>query len=420
MKTQPDSQAGLGKAVYLDYAATTPAAPDVVAEMNRYLGKDGVFGNPASRSHNFGRAANQAVENARRHVAKLLNAAKDEIVWTSGATESINLALKGVVNANGGDANRHILTSSIEHKAVLDTCRHLEDKGFRVTYLKPDTSGLIRPEIVERALSEDTVLVSLMHVNNEVGTITDIEAIAEITRARGVIFHVDAAQSVARLPIDTQNIRADLISLSSHKMYGPKGVGALYIRHRPDLRIEPLIHGGDQERGFRSGTLPTHQLVGMGKAAQLLMENRQRDMRAMADLDALLRRRLSTIPHSFVNGNQEHRVAGILSVGFACVESESLMLSLANVAISSGSACTSSRVESSHVLRSLGCPEDLASCSVRISLGNFTTSTEIEFAALQVSDAVHALRQLSPSWKIQQTRKSQTRTLGKIEHPITA
>ncbi len=401
-------------AVYLDYAATTPVDTQVIAVMIRYLGLEGIFGNAASRSHRFGREAEEAVEMAREQVAELINADPSEIVWTSGATESVNLAIKGVAHGHA-DQGKHLVTSSLEHHAVLDSCDQLAREGYEITYVDPDRDGLISPEHVEQALRDDTILVSLMHVNNEVGTITDIKAISEITRARGIAFHVDAAQGAARLSLDLRSIHADLVSLSGHKMYGPKGIGALYVRHRPRVRIEPQIHGGGQEQGIRSGTLATHQVVGMGKAAQLTCERRKQDVEAVAVLDHRLLERLADIEHTFINGNETHRVSGIANVGFACVESESLMMSLKDVAISSGSACTSSHVESSHVLRSLGLPDDLASCSVRFSLGRFTTEQEVDFAAERVRESVNALRQLSPQWRslhrnIRKTKPNRVRT----------
>ena len=419
MRTQPNLSAVEGKTVYLDYAATNPVAPQVVAEMNRYLGLDGMFGNPSSRSHRFGRDAEQAVEHARKQVAELITASPREVYWTSGATESINLAIKGVAYANT-DGKRHIVTSSLEHKAVIDTCLQLADKGYRVTFLKPNSQGMICPELVQDALTEDTFLVSLMHINNEVGTITDISAISDITRAKGIVFHVDAAQSVARLPVSTREIKADLISLSAHKMYGPKGVGALFVRGSRDFPIEPQMHGGDQERGVRSGTLPTHQIVGMGAAAQLANECRHQDMQVVVALDAALRSRLDAIEYSFFNGNQEHRIAGILNVGFSGVENESLMMSLPNIAFSSGSACTSSHIESSHVLGSLGVPEQLANCSVRLSLGRYTNEAEVDCAASHIAEAVNMLRQLSTSWEKQPLSKKKFKVPGEIRHAASA
>ena len=385
-------------AVYLDYAATTPVDNEVIEAMSQCLGFDGIFGNAASRSHSFGWEAEKVVENARAQVAELINADPSEIVWTSGATESINLAIKGVAY---GCANRgkHLVTSSLEHKAVLDTCGQLAREGFEVTYVRPNRDGLISPENVKQTLRNDTILVSLMHVNNEVGTITDINAIGKITRARGIAFHVDAAQSAARLTLDTKSIQADLISLSGHKMYGPKGVGVLFVRRSPRVRIEPQIHGGAQEQGLRSGTLATHQIVGVGMAAHLICKHRSRYTETLAALDYRLLNHLMNIEYITINGNQSHRSAGILNIGFACVDSESLMRSLKDVAISSGSACTSSRIEPSHVLLSLGLSEDLANCSVRFSLGRYTTEEEIDFVAARIRSTVDELRQLSPQWQ---------------------
>ena len=404
--------------VYLDYAATTPVDPQVIAEMTQYLGLDGTFGNAASRSHRFGQEAEEAVEKAREQVAQLINADPSEIVWTSGATESVNLAIKGVAH---GYAHRgkHIVTSSLEHKAVLDSCDKLSHEGFEITYISPNQDGLISPELVKQALRDDTILVSLMHVNNEIGTITDVSAIGEITRARGIPFHVDAAQSAARLSLDTRSVQADLISLSGHKMYGPKGVGALYVRRRPRVRIEPQMHGGGQEQGIRSGTLATHQLVGIGEAAQLTCERLNRDVEAVAALDRRLLDRLTDIEHTFINGNKANRVSGIVNVGFACVESESLLMALKDVAISSGAACTSARVESSHVLRSLGLPETLASCSVRFSLGRFTTKEEVDFAAARVRNSVNALRQLSPQWRALRRSGRDTKPYPRVQKVVT-
>ena len=393
MQAQPRPTNG----VYLDYAATTPVAPRVIAAMTRYLGLDGTFGNAASRSHRFGREAEKAVERAREQVAELIHADPHEIVWTSGATESVNLAVKGVAHGHA-DRGKHLVTSRLEHHAVLDSCEQLAREGYDVTYIAPDENGVIAPGLVEQAVRDDTILVSLMHVNNEVGTITDVNAISEITRSRKIPFHVDAAQSAARLPLDMSSIHADLVSLSGHKMYGPKGVGALYVRQHSRVQIEPLIHGGGQEQGIRSGTIATHQVVGMGEAAELTCEHRNGDVEAIASLDRQLIDRLTQIEGAFINGNQEHRVRGIVNVGFACVESESLMMALKDVAISSGSACTSARVEPSHVLRVLGLPDDMATCSVRFSPGRFTTVQDIDFAAERVQESVGALRQLSPQW----------------------
>ena len=383
--------------VYLDYAATTPADPSVIDIITQHLGLEGVFGNPSSQSHQFGRMAEEAVETARYHLAELISADPTEIVWTSGATESINLAVKGVV---GGYSPReiHVVTSSLEHKAVLDSCAYLAGKGCEITYVSPDREGMITPEKIDEALKDNTILVSLVHVNNEVGTVTDINKIGQITRKRGIPFHVDAAQSSARLSIDVNKIPVDFISLSGHKMYGPKGVGALYIRKRSDIRIKPQTHGGSQESGIRPGTLPTHQLAGMGEAARLVKQRLRQDAKTIATLDKYLLDNLLDIELTQLNGNQVHRVPGILNISFAHVENESLMMSLKDVAISSGSACTSSRMEPSHVLLGLGMSEDTANCSVRFSIGRQTTMAEIGFAVARVKKSVELLRELSPQW----------------------
>ena len=366
--------------------------------MTRHLGLDGIFGNPSSRSHVFGREAADAVEVARDQVASLIHAEPSEIIWTSGATESINLAIKGVAGKTTNRGN-HVVTSCLEHTAVLDACDQLTREGYKITYLSPDAEGLISPASVEEALREDTVLVSLMHVNNEVGTITNIETISELTRRRGIAFHVDAVQSAARLSLDMGTLQADLLSLSAHKMYGPKGVGALYVRSRPRIQVKPQMHGGGHERGLRAGTLPTHQLVGMGEAARLVRERIHSDVAAVSCLDSRLLGHLAGIEYSFLNGNQAHRAPGIVNVAFSCVESESLMMALKHVAVSSGSACTSSRVESSYVLKALGLDEDLASCSIRLSFGRYTTEQEIDFTAACLRRTIDALRQLSPNWQ---------------------
>lgn len=385
-------------AVYLDYAATTPVDPQVILAMNECLGIDGTFGNASSRSHGFGRDAEAVVELARTQVAELINADPSDIVWTSGATEAINLAIKGVAHANA-DRGRHLVTSTIEHKAVLDSCKKLSTEGFDVTYVCPDTDGLITPDRVEQALRNDTVLVSLMHVNNELGTITDIEAIGKIVRNHGVMFHVDAAQSTARLPLDVQLSSADLVSLSAHKMYGPKGVGALYIRRSPIVQIQAQIHGGGQERSLRAGTLPTHQIVGMGEAAALLRQHLKPDSVLVKKLDRLFLRYLSEIDGASLNGNQLHRVPGIFNVFFPCVDNESLMMSVPDVALSSGAACTSSHIEPSHVLTSLGLSDSVANCSVRFSFGRFTKEHDVHIAGARIVEQVSALRQLSSAWQ---------------------
>ncbi len=383
--------------IYLDYSATTPVDPRVAEKMTECLTLDGVFGNPASRSHAFGWQAEEKVEVARQHVADLLNADPREIVWTSGATESDNLAIKGAAHFQVRKG-KHIITSKIEHKAVLDTCRQLEREGFEVTYLEPDDKGLIQPDAVEGAIREDTTVVSLMHVNNEIGVINDIRAIGEITRAHKVMFHVDAAQSAGRIPIDLQTTQVDLLSLSAHKMYGPKGIGALYVRRKPRARIEAQMHGGGHERGMRSGTLPTHQIVGMGEAARICKEEMLGEAERMSALRDRFWNAVSDMEAVFVNGDTEQRVPGILNVSFAYVEGESLIMSLKDLAISSGSACTSASLEPSYVLRALGLEDELAHSSLRFSFGRFTTEEQVDHAAKQVRSAVEKLRDLSPLW----------------------
>eukprot|EP01155_Anaeramoeba_flamelloides_P024285 Anaeramoba_flamelloidesa809587_30.p1 GENE.a809587_30~~a809587_30.p1 ORF type:complete len:405 (+),score=47.96 a809587_30:1599-2813(+) len=383
--------------IYLDYAATTPVDPRVAEKMVQCLTPDGNFGNPASRSHLFGWKAEEAVETARRQVADLMGADPREIVWTSGATESDNLAIKGVARFYS-KKGKHIITSKIEHKAVLDPCRQLEREGFEVTYLEPDSNGLITPEQVAEALREDTILVSLMHVNNEIGTVTDIAAIGEITRAKGVLFHVDAAQSAGKLPIDMAEMKVDLMSVCAHKIYGPKGVGALYVRRKPRVRLEALIHGGGHERGMRSGTLPTHQIVGMGEAFRIAGEEMAAETARLEALRQRLWNGVQDMEEVHLNGSAEHHVPGILNISFAFVEGESLLMSIKDLAVSSGSACTSASLEPSYVLRALGLNDELAHSSIRFSLGRFTTEEEVDYAIEQVRTAVSKLRELSPLW----------------------
>ena len=387
--------------IYLDYSATTPVDPRVAEKMSACLSVEGNFGNPASRSHQFGWKAEEAVENARREVADLIHADPREIVWTSGATESDNLAIKGSALFNQRKG-KHIVTSKIEHKAVLDTCRQLERQGFEVTYLDPDSNGLTSPEVVKNALREDTTLVSIMHANNEIGVINDIAAIGAVTRANGVVFHVDGAQSTGKIPVDVEAMQIDLFSMSAHKMYGPKGMGALYVRRRPRVRLEAQIHGGGHERGMRSGTLATHQIVGMGEAAaiasremaeeaQRLMRLRQRFWNAIIDIEEV-----------HLNGDATRRLPGALNVSINYVEGESLIMSLKDLAVSSGSACTSASLEPSYVLRALGLSDELAHSSLRFSFGRFTTEQEVDYAAVQLRHAVEKLRELSPLWDMYQ------------------
>ncbi|MDY6920570.1 MAG: IscS subfamily cysteine desulfurase [Pseudomonadota bacterium] len=377
--------------IYLDYAATTPVDPEVAAVLAHYLTLDGVFANPASRSHLYGWQAEEAVETARGQVAALIGAEAREIVWTSGATEADNLAIKGVVAAYP-ERGRHIITSAIEHKAVLDSCRYLEGQGYRVTYLRPDAQGLIQPEQVAQALTDDTVLVSLMHVNNELGTVTDIEAVAGITRERGVLLHVDAAQSLGKLPLDMARMPVDLLSLSAHKTYGPKGVGALYVRRQPAVRLVPQIHGGGHERGMRSGTLPTHQIVAMGKACELAAVNLHQESARIGKLRERLWTGIASLEDVHLNGHPSQRVCGILNVAFGGVEGETLMLALNELAVSSGSACNSATVAPSYVVQSLGLDDRLALAAVRFSLGRFTTLEEVDAAVAVVRDTVSRLR----------------------------
>lgn len=383
--------------IYFDYSATTPVDPRVAKAMMDCLTMDGNFGNPASRSHFFGWKAEEAVEDARQNVADLVNADSREIVWTSGATESNNLAIKGIAQFNH-KRGKHIITSKIEHKAVLDACRQLEREGFEVTYLDPDTDGLISPQLVADTIREDTTLVSLMHVNNEIGVVNDIAAIGAICRERKVFFHVDAAQSTSKLAIDVEAMMVDLMSFSAHKSYGPKGVGALYVRRKPRVRIEAQIHGGGHERGMRSGTLATHQIVGMGEAFRLAKLELQKDTdHALAMRNRLLAG-VQDMEEVHVNGSLEQRVPHNLNISFAFVEGESLIMSLKDLAVSSGSACTSASLEPSYVLRALGLNDEMAHSSLRFSFGRFTTEEEIDYAVKQIHEAVNKLRELSPLW----------------------
>jgi len=385
--------------IYLDYAATTPVDPRVAVRMCRYLTPDGVFGNPASRSHSFGWQAEQAIEAARTQVAALVNAAPRGIIWTSGATESNNLAIKGAARCYR-HKGRHIVTSKTEHRAVLDVCRHLErEEGYEVTYLDPEPSGLIDLANLAAALRNDTVLVSIMHVNNEIGVIQDIEAIGKLTRRRDILFHVDAAQSTGKVLIDLQRFEVDLMSLSAHKTYGPKGVGALFVRRKPRVRLETLIHGGGHQRGLRAGTLATHQIVGMGEAFRIAREEMVSDNRRVRMLRDRLWNGLRDLEAVYVNGDLEQRVAGNLNVSFGFIEGEALLMAMQDIAISSGSACSSDSLEPSYVLRALGRPDELAHSTIRFSIGRFTTLEEIDYTVARVRNAVVRLRELSPLWE---------------------
>lgn len=384
--------------IYLDYSATTPVDPRVAQKMVECLTQEGNFGNPASRSHAYGWHAEEAVENARRQVADLVKADPREIVWTSGATESDNLAIKGAAHFYQ-TKGKHIVTSKIEHKAVLDTCRQLEREGFEVTYLDPEVgTGLIKPEMVEAVLRPDTILVSLMHVNNEIGTITDITAIGELLRARGILFHVDAAQSTGKVEIDLENMKVDLMSFSAHKTYGPKGIGALYVRRKPRVRLEAQMHGGGHERGFRSGTLATHQIVGMGEAFRIAKEELVSENARATTLRDRLWKGLQGLEQVFINGDATQRVPQNLNVSFNFVEGESLLMALKDMAVSSGSACTSASLEPSYVLRALGLSDELAHSSIRFTIGRFTTEADVDYVIEHSQQAVNRLRDLSPLW----------------------
>ncbi len=383
--------------IYFDYSATCPVDPRVAEKMVQYMTMDGTFGNPASRSHRFGWQAEEAVDHAREQIADLINADPREIVFTSGATESDNLAIKGIAHFYGKQG-KHVITCKTEHKAVLDPCRQLEREGYEVTYLAPEANGLIDLEKLQAAMRDDTILVSIMHVNNEIGVVQDIAAIGEMCRERKVMFHMDAAQSAGKLPIDVQQLKVDLISFSAHKIYGPKGIGALYVRRKPRIRLEAQMHGGGHERGFRSGTLPTHQIVGMGEAFAIAKQEMQQDY----DHALVLRNRmlggLKDIEAVTVNGDLEQRLPNNLNVSFAFVEGESLLMALKDLAVSSGSACTSASLEPSYVLRALGLDDELAHSSIRFSFGRFTSEEEVDYAVEQIRTAVNKLRDMSPLW----------------------
>lgn len=383
--------------IYLDYSATTPVDPRVAEKMMQCLTLDGTFGNPASRSHRFGWQAEEAVDEARNHIADLIGADPREIVFTSGATESNNLAIKGIAHFYQKQG-KHIITCKTEHKAVLDPCRYLEGQGFEVTYLDPQPNGLVSLSQLEAAMRDDTILVSLMHVNNEIGVIQDVAAIGELCRARKIFFHVDAAQSCGKIAIDVEAMKIDLLSMSAHKIYGPKGIGALFVRRKPRVRLEAQMHGGGHERGMRSGTLPTHQIVGMGEAfrlAKLEMHTEEARIRQLRDR---LWNGIKNIEEVYVNGDLEQRVPGNLNVSFAYVEGESLIMALKDLAVSSGSACTSASLEPSYVLRALGLNDELAHSSIRFSIGRFTTEAEIDYAVSLINEAIGRLRELSPLW----------------------
>ena len=378
------------RALYMDYAATTPVDPRVAHRMSACLMMDGNFGNPASSSHVYGWEAEELVEQSRVELATLIGADPLEIAWTSGATESDNLALKGLAEV---DRRNHIVTTSYEHKAVLDSCHYLEEHGATVTYVKPDKEGLIHAESIEQAITDETFVVSVMHVNNEIGVVNDIKSIGEVCRNRDVVFHVDGAQSVGKIPVDVQQMNIDLLSISGHKIYGPKGIGALYVRREPPVRIAALIHGGGHERGMRSGTLATHQIVGMGSAARICSQELETESERILRLRKRFWSHLQQIPGATLNGSETQRVPGILNVAFEGIQDESLLMALDDVAVSSGSACTSATVEPSYVLRELEVPYELAASSIRFSIGRFTTEEDVDYAARRVSEIVATLRE---------------------------
>ncbi|CAE6790531.1 Cysteine desulfurase IscS [Paraburkholderia nemoris] len=383
--------------IYMDYSATTPIDPRVVDKMIPYLREQ--FGNPASRSHSYGWAAERAVEEARENVAALVNADPREIIWTSGATESDNLAIKGAAHFYKSKG-KHIITVKTEHKAVLDTCRELEREGFEVTYLDVKDDGLIDLEKFKAALRPDTILVSVMSVNNEIGVVQDIEAIGEITREKGIIFHVDAAQATGKIAIDLQKLKVDLMSFSAHKTYGPKGIGALYVRRKPRIRIEAQMHGGGHERGMRSGTLATHQIAGMGEAFRIAREEMATENERIRMLRDRLLAGLSEMEETYVNGDMEKRVPHNLNISFNFVEGESLIMAVKDVAVSSGSACTSASLEPSYVLRALGRNDELAHSSIRFTVGRFTTEQDVDYVINLLKTKISKLRDLSPLWEM--------------------
>ena len=385
--------------IYLDYSATTPVDPRVAKKMCEYLTPDQNFGNPASRSHEFGWNADDAVKKARQQVADLINADSKEIVWTSGATESDNLAIKGVAHFYA-KKGKHIITCKTEHKAVLDTCRQLEREGFDITYLDPEDTGLVDIKKLEAAMRDDTILVSIMHVNNEIGVIQDIAAIGELTRSKGIIFHVDAAQSAGKVPIDLQEMKVDLMSFSAHKIYGPKGMGALYVRRKPRIRLEAQIHGGGHERGMRSGTLAVHQIVGMGEAFHIAQQEMAAENERIRMLRDKLWHGLDGMEEIYLNGTADSKITGNLNVSFNFVEGESLIMALKDIAVSSGSACTSASLEPSYVLRALGRNDELAHSSIRFTIGRFTTEEEIDHTIKIIREKVDKLRDLSVLWEM--------------------
>ena len=392
-----DSKTNLNLPIYFDYAATTPVDKRVADIMMKYLTVESDYGNPASRSHSFGWAADDAIDTARGQVAALVNCDPREIVWTSGATESDNLAIKGVAHFYH-KKGKHIITCKTEHKAVLDSCRQLEREGYEITYLDPEPNGLIDLNKLKGAMREDTILVSLMHVNNEIGVIQDIETIGELCRDNKTLFHVDAAQSAGKVAIDLEQLKVDLMSFSAHKIYGPKGIGALYVRRKPRVRLEAQMHGGGHERGMRSGTLATHQIAGMGEAFRIAKEDMASENARILALRNRLYNGFKDMEEVYVNGDLDHRIPGNLNISFNYVEGESLIMALKDIAVSSGSACTSASLEPSYVLRALGRSDELAHSSLRFTIGRYTTEQEIDYTIELVKGAVEKLRALSPLW----------------------
>jgi cysteine desulfurase len=389
------------KPIYMDYSATTPVDKRVADEMIKHLTIDSDFGNPASRSHYYGWMAERAVQKAREQVASLINADSREIVWTSGATESDNLAIKGIANFYQ-EKGKHIITMKTEHKAVLDTCRFLEEKGFEVDYLDPNADGLLDLELLKNTLRPDTILVSVMHVNNEIGVVQDISAIGKICRENGVFFHVDAAQSAGKVEIDLATMPVDLMSFSAHKIYGPKGVGALYVRRKPRVRLEAQMHGGGHERGMRSGTLATHQIAGMGKAFEIAKAEMFTENERILELRKRLENGFTDMEEVYINGSLDKRIAGNLNISFNFIEGESLMMAISDIAVSSGSACTSASLEPSYVLRAIGLNDELAHSSIRFTIGRFTTKEDVDKTIALVREKVAKLRELSPLWEMHQ------------------
>ncbi len=387
----------MAKQIYLDNSATTAVDPRVVAVMLEYLAPDAKYGNPASGSHAYGWEAEAAVKLAREQVADLIGADPREIIWTSGATESDNLAIKGVAQFYH-KKGKHIVTSAIEHKAVLDSCRHLEKSGFEVTYVPPEENGLIDPEKIKDAMRDDTILVSVMQVNNEIGTIQDIAAIGKIVKDKKVIFHVDAAQSAGKIEINVNDLQVDLMSFSAHKIYGPKGIGALYVRRKPRVRLEAQMHGGGHERGMRSGTLPTHQIAAMGEAFRIAKLEMAKDNQHLLKLRQRMLDGLADMEEVYINGDLKQRIAGNINISFNYVEGESLMMALSDLAVSSGSACTSASLEPSYVLRAIGRNDELAHSSIRFTLGRFSTEKDVDTAIKLIHKNVQKLRDLSPLW----------------------